>query len=230
MAAILLEKCTALKEVLEVTPKLPPHNWLVSALECCDYCDWEGSEKWAQDTLFLTDEELRHDVELRKMQIIWGAFSALPGDITEETAYSYELPYLDGNSDFMREYIVPRHPLAYLEVSVIDSSYTVISAKDATLLEPFYALPYRIRDMGRENQRLNADLRRIQTLLRTVAPTVSAQLANEVQWICWRKRFRESEKPVEDGELLVSIREVLSQVSVPGYKYRYSFWDPFQAE
>ena len=66
------------KEILASLPELPPHNWLITDLDCCDYCGWDGCEKWAERELFLTDEELLHDINLRNMQMIWGVFSAIP--------------------------------------------------------------------------------------------------------------------------------------------------------
>lgn len=47
------------KEILAKPPEMPPHNWLISGLDCVDHCGWEGCEKWAQETLFLTDEPLK---------------------------------------------------------------------------------------------------------------------------------------------------------------------------
>ena len=58
------------KDILAALSELPSHNWLITGLECYDHCGWDGCEKWAEPELFLTDEELRHDVNLRNMQII----------------------------------------------------------------------------------------------------------------------------------------------------------------
>ena len=62
------------KDILASLPELPPHNWLITDLDCFDYCGWDGCEKWAERELFLTDEELLHDINLRNMQMIWGVF------------------------------------------------------------------------------------------------------------------------------------------------------------
>ena len=59
-----------IKEILNAMPELPEHNWLITDLECYDYCGWDGCEKWAESRLFLSDEELRHDVNLRDMQFL----------------------------------------------------------------------------------------------------------------------------------------------------------------
>ena len=36
------------KEILAALPELPPHNWLITDLDCFDYCGWDGCEKWAE--------------------------------------------------------------------------------------------------------------------------------------------------------------------------------------
>ena len=32
------------KEILAALPELPPHNWLITDLDCFDYCGWDGCE------------------------------------------------------------------------------------------------------------------------------------------------------------------------------------------
>lgn len=79
------------KDILAFLPELPPHNWLITDLECYDSCGWDGCEKWAERELFLTYEELRQDINLRDMQIIWGVFSTIPAEYTKEDIYRYPL-------------------------------------------------------------------------------------------------------------------------------------------
>ena len=45
-----------LKDILAALPESPPHNWLITDLECDDNSGWDGCEKWAEQELFLTDE------------------------------------------------------------------------------------------------------------------------------------------------------------------------------
>ncbi len=52
-------KTSQFKDIPSALPELPTHNWLITDLECYD--------KWAERELFLTDEELRQDVNLRNM-------------------------------------------------------------------------------------------------------------------------------------------------------------------
>lgn len=230
MPAVFIDGCSHLKEVLHSLPDLPPHNWLISELTCYDYCGWEGCEKWAEETLFLPDNTLRHDIDGRDPQIIWGVFSALPIGATKEEAHTQTLPWLDGNSDYMKNHILPQHPLAFLEIAVFDSSYTIVSARDVWLLKPLYALPYAVRDEEASNQKMNADLRRIQTALRSIVPHVTEEQANEVQWNCWRSLFRDAGGPVDDGELFSAVRNAFGWVLTAGYQCRYSLWNPFHAD
>lgn len=167
------------KEILAALPKLPSHNWLITGLECYDHCGWDGCEKWAEQRLFLTDEELRHDVNLRNMQIIWGVFSAIPAEFTKEDIFKYPLPESE-NPRYMSSRIVPQHPLAFLELYADDGCFTLISSHDASLLEPLYRLPYRIRNEEADNKVMNAQLRRIQDALSKEVPAVSPEVANEV--------------------------------------------------
>lgn len=66
------------KDILAALPELPSHNWLITDLEYFDHCGWDGCEKWAEKGLFLTDKELRRDVNLRNMQIIGVCFQQYP--------------------------------------------------------------------------------------------------------------------------------------------------------
>ena len=113
------------KEILAALPELPPHNWLITDLDCFDYCGWEGCEKWAKQNLFLTDEELRRDINLRNMQMIWGVFSAIPAKYTKEDIYQYPLPE-SMTPHYLSNKIVPQHPLAFLELYADDGSFTYV--------------------------------------------------------------------------------------------------------
>ena len=80
MPALFIDSCSQLKSILEKSDSLPPHNWLISNLECYDTTGWEGCEKWKKQSFILTDEELKNDIYLRDMQFIWGVFSAISKD------------------------------------------------------------------------------------------------------------------------------------------------------
>lgn len=154
MPAICIDLCTHLKSILEVIDFLPPHKWLISDLDCYDYCNWDGCEKWAERLLILTDEELKKDVYLRDMQFVWGVFSAIPESYDNEEILRYELPYCE-NSCYNEDHIVPQHPLALLEIVFFDSSFAYISSHNEKLLNPFFSLPFDVTDMENRNQTIN---------------------------------------------------------------------------
>lgn len=85
MPGILIDNRGYLKDILSLLGVSKWNcNWLITGLDCHDYCSWPGCEKWAEETLFLSNEEFLHDVKLRNMQFVWGVFTAVP------TRYSRE--------------------------------------------------------------------------------------------------------------------------------------------
>ena len=213
------------KDILAALPKLPPHNWLITDLECYDNRGWEGCEKWAERELFLTDEELRRDINLRNMQILWGVFSAIPVEYTKEDIYKYPLPESE-NPRYGANKIVPQHSLAFLELYADDGSFTYVSSHDASLLEPLYQLPCKVRDEEADNKIMNAQLRRIQDTLRKEVPDVSPEVANEVQWKVWWALFKDKSGDVGEGKLHNTVMTEYRKQLLPGRKYRTTYWDP----
>ena len=217
-----------LKDILSALPEIPPHNWLITDLECYDYCGWDGCEKWAKRELFLTDEEFRQDVNLRDMQIIWGVFSAIPSEYAKEDIYKYPLPEAE-TPYYMSSRIAPRHPLAVLELYADDGCFTFVSAHDSALLEPLYQLPYTVRDEEASNKIMNAQLRRIQDILRKEAPDVSPEVTNEVQWKVWHTLFKDSDCVVDDAKLHTAVMKSYYARLFPGQHYG-AYWDPYIQE
>ena len=41
---VYVETCS-LKNILSVLPEIPPHNWLITSLDCCNPWEWDGCEK-----------------------------------------------------------------------------------------------------------------------------------------------------------------------------------------
>jgi hypothetical protein len=226
MPAIFINKCNQFQEILKLIGTLPPHNWLVSNLDCFDYSGWDGCEKWANETMILTDEELRKDIMLRNPRFIWGAFSAITIEHTKEEINSYELPWLE-NPYYMSNMIVPQHPLAFLEISVFDGCYTIVSSKDKEIIEPLCLMQGDVHDEEASNQRMNAELRRIQDMLRAMVPDVLPEIANEVQWKCWHALFRESIGNVFDAKLKCEIKKWYEHTTKSTYKCSTTFWDPY---
>lgn len=219
-------KTCFLKDILAAIPELPPYNWLITDLECCDYCGWDGCEKWAERKLFLTDEELRRDVNLRNMQIIWGVFSAIPAEYSKEDIFKHPLPESE-NPRYMSNRIVPQHPLAVLELYVDDGCFTFVSSHDAALLEPLYKLPYETCDEEADNKVMNTQLCRIQDMLRREVPDVSPEVANEVQWKVWHALFKSSDSVVDDEKLHSAVMKEYHIQLLSERNYRTTYWDPY---
>ena len=57
-------------------------------------------------------------------QWIWGVFSAIPKQYSEEEMLGYELPYADGNSDIYKDdSFIIQHPLADIEIVAFVADY-----------------------------------------------------------------------------------------------------------
>ena len=228
MPALFIDSCSQLKCILEKTESLIPHNWLVSYLECYDTIGWEGCEKWKNQSLILTDEELKKDIYLRNMQFIWGVFSAIPKKYSIQDIEKYALPELE-NPHYMANHIVPQHPLTFLEISVWDGSYTYICAHEKNILEPFKNVPYRVIDAEEDNKVMNYELCRIQSIIRNIVPDVSDAVANDIQWDCWHTLFRDKERKarVSDKKIENVIKSAYKKVSSKEYRFRYTYWNPY---
>ena len=225
MPALFIDSCSQLKAILEKSDSLPPHNWLISYLECYDTIGWEGCEKWEKQSFILTDEELKKDIYLRDMQFIWGVFSAIPEKYSSHDIEKYSLPELE-NPNYMANHISPQHPLSFLEISVWDGCYTYICAHDENLLKPFKDVPYRVIDAEEDNKTMNRELCRIQDILRNMVPNVSEVVANDVQWECWHTLFPRKEE-VSDEKIKRVIKAAYKKVSTEGYRFRYTYWNPY---
>ncbi len=163
------------------------------------------------------------------MQIIWGVFSAIPAEYSKEDIDRYPLPEAE-NPYYMSSRIVPQHPLATLEFYVDDSWFTLVSAHNAALLEPLYKLPYKTHNEEANNKILNAQLRRIQDMLRKEVPDVSPKVANEVQWNIWRTLFKDNDHAVDDASLHSAVMHEYQIQIQPGRNYKTTFWDPYTQE
>ncbi len=228
MPALFIESCSQLKSILEKSESLFPHNWLISYLECYDTIGWDGCEKWEEQSLILTDEELKKDIYLRDMQFIWSVFSAIPKEYSPKDIEKYTLPEIE-NPHYMANHIKPQHPLAFLEISVWDGGYTYICAHDEALLKPFKEVPYKVIDAEEDNKTMNKELCRIQDILRRMVPEVSEAVANDVQWECWHTLFRNKKRKAEISNEMIekAIKKVYKKVSVQGYRFRHTYWNPY---
>lgn len=127
----------------------------------------------------------------------------------------------------MANSILPQHPLAILELYAQDGGLTFVSAREASLLEPLYRLDGAVRDEEADNRVMNAQLRRIQDVLRQAVPEVSPQIADAVQWRVWWALFREKTGNVSDWFLRQAVMaEYRAQVRSPS-RFPSVYWDPY---
>ena len=157
MAAIFIERGGWLREILEL---LGARNWdcqwLITGLECYDTCGWQGCEKWGQKTLLLSNQVFLRDVEERDMQFVWGIFSAIPSRYTEEEIFAHPLPDFQdetGRSLYLRDRLLPQHPLAFLEILSEDSTSITVSAPEQAPLQPLYNLDCWTEDAEASSRR-----------------------------------------------------------------------------
>ncbi len=225
MACVSVDTCQ-FRGILAALPELPPHNWLITDLECYDSSGWDGCEKWAQRELFLTDEALRRDVALRDMQFIWGVFPAIPAEYSQAEIRRYPLPESE-TPRYMADRILPQHPLAILELYAEDGGLTLVSAREDSLLEPLYRLPCNVRDKETDNRVMNLQLRRIQDVLRQAVPEVSPQIANAVQWRVWWALFRKKAGNVSGKALHAAVMAEYHAQRLSPSRFPAAYWDPY---
>ena len=198
MPATKIHSCSHVKATLDLYTDLPPHNWLLSNIECYQ------SEAFSESIYFLTDEELRSGINECDPQFIWGCFCAVPEKFSKEEIMSYDLPELE-STYYLRDDLTPQHPLAFLEISVMDSSYTLVLSRDRELLGRLYSLSYGISDEEKSNRQLNRQLRRIRTIINELWPDESPEVCNELQWNCWHDLFRGKDQPDKIGDEKITL-------------------------
>mgnify|MGYP007047909265 CR=1 FL=1 len=225
MACISVDTCQ-FRNILAALPELPPCNWLITDLECYDTSGWDGCEKWARRELFLTDGTLRRDVKTRDMQFIWGVFSAIDAEYSENAVRRYPLPEAE-TPRYMSNSIFPQHPLAFLELYAEDGCLTFVSARKSSLLEPLYRLPCEVRDEEADNRVMNAQLCRIQDTLRQTVPEVSPQIANAVQWQVWWALFRKKTGSISDQALHAAVMAEYHAQRLSPSRFPAPYWDPY---
>lgn len=157
MAAIFIERNGYLREILHLLKARELDcQWLITGLECYATCGWEGAEKWGQETLLLSNKDFLRDVEARDMQFVWGIFSAIPARYTREEIFAYPLPDFtdeNGRSLYLREHLLPQHPLAFLEIMSEDSTSITVVSPHPEPLQPLYSLDCWTEDAEASNRR-----------------------------------------------------------------------------
>lgn len=125
------------------------YNWLITDIEALPQ---KGNGKFEIDEeiynricdkeyVLISNDELLDILERNDFPWIWGVFSAIPKQYSEEDILEYDLPYADGNRDIYKDdSFVIQHPLADIEIVAFDSSLVHIVAKDDEIADKFKEL------------------------------------------------------------------------------------------
>lgn len=110
-----------LKVIKAIGGKNLNYNWLITEIET------STGDYFEDDYIILTNEKLLDKLESKKIQWIWGTFSAIPKKYKQEEILKYNLP---GVENIDKKEIKPQHPLAEIEIIAYDSTFVQIIAKD----------------------------------------------------------------------------------------------------
>ena len=110
-----------LKVIKAIGGKNLDYNWLITEIET------STGDYFEDDYIILTNEELLDKLESKKIQWIWGTFSAIPKKYKQEEILKYNLP---GVENIDKKEIKPQHPLAEIEIIAYDSTFVQIIAKE----------------------------------------------------------------------------------------------------
>ena len=117
-----------LKVIKAIGGKNLNYNWLITEIET------STGDYFEDDYIILTNEKLLDKLESKKIQWIWGTFSAIPKKYKQEEILKYNLP---GVENIDKKEIKPQHPLAEIEIIAYDSTFVQIIAKDNQIAENF---------------------------------------------------------------------------------------------
>lgn len=105
-----------LKVIKAIGGKNLDYNWLITEIET------STGDYFEDDYIILTNEELLDKLESKKIQWIWGTFSAIPKKYKQEEILKYNLP---GVENIDKKEIKPQHPLAEIEIIAYDSTFVM---------------------------------------------------------------------------------------------------------
>ena len=97
------------------------YNWLITEIET------STGDYFNDEYIILSNDELLDTLEKKKIQWIWGTFSAIPQNYPEAEILKYKLSGVD-NID--KKEIKPQHPLAEIELIAYDSTFVQIIGKE----------------------------------------------------------------------------------------------------
>lgn len=102
------------------------YNWLITEIEV------STGDYFYEEYVILSNDELLDNLENKKIQWIWGTFSAIPKKYRQEEILKYNLP---GVENIDKKEIKIQHPLAEIEIIAYDSTFVQLIAKDKTIAE-----------------------------------------------------------------------------------------------
>ncbi len=102
------------------------YNWLITEIET------STGDYFYEEYVILSKDELLDNLENKKIQWIWGTFSAIPKKYRQEEILKYNLP---GVENIDKKEIKIQHPLAEIEIIAYDSTFVQLIAKDKTIAE-----------------------------------------------------------------------------------------------
>lgn len=102
------------------------YNWLITEIEA------STGDYFYEEYVILSNDELLDNLENKKIQWIWGTFSAIPKKYRQEEILKYNLP---GVENIDKKEIKIQHPLAEIEIIAYDSTFVQLIAKDKTIAE-----------------------------------------------------------------------------------------------
>ena len=111
------------------------YNWLITDIACNAY-----NEIWPDDTsrpVWRSGAELTRIVQKRRIQFIWGVFSAFEKDVQIDLGKLLVTPYADGNPDFWRGNPKIQYPGAQMEIVCWDSTATLLITEDEKISNDF---------------------------------------------------------------------------------------------
>ena len=104
------------------------YNWLITEIET------STGDYFYEEYVILSNDELLDNLENKKIQWIWGTFSAIPKKYKQEEILKYNLP---GVENIDKKEIKIEHPLAEIEIIAYDSTFVQLIAKNKTIAEKF---------------------------------------------------------------------------------------------
>lgn len=124
-------------------------NWLITNMEC----NYAPNERFYQDKIFISGEELTKIVYENDIQFIWAVLSAFTKSEYIDIDNLEVEPYADGNPGFWVFEPQIQHPKAIAEIVCWDSTLTMLLSKDDDLTFKFRKYFTDSKDLNEDNKK-----------------------------------------------------------------------------